>query len=192
MGVLRRLSVALICCRRDIPEAEWLPVLLGLTMTCRFFDEAQKIKFLNLWQQRYAEVKVSLDTEIKALDESSAYAPEVMDVRGAIASLPPKSAPKLTAKKFLPLRKCGPWASCLPSKTGPMNGLPPKTKKRRSGTTPPWKAIVALTEDDTDEPTLSALSEDGPLSVSESRLNAYGEACGLCMTCEKFGAALAA
>jgi uncharacterized protein len=38
------------------------------------------------------------------------------------------------------------------------------------------EAIVALTEDDTDEPTLSALSEDGPLSVSESRLNVYGEA----------------
>jgi uncharacterized protein len=35
---------------------------------------------------------------------------------------------------------------------------------------------VALTEDDTDEPTLSALSEDGPLSVSEARLNTYGEA----------------
>jgi uncharacterized protein len=38
------------------------------------------------------------------------------------------------------------------------------------------EAVVALTEDDTDEPTLSALSEDGPPSVSESRLNTYGEA----------------
>ena len=38
------------------------------------------------------------------------------------------------------------------------------------------EAIVALTEDDTDVPTLSALSEDGPPSVSEERLNAYGEA----------------
>jgi uncharacterized protein len=38
------------------------------------------------------------------------------------------------------------------------------------------EAVVALTEDDTDVPTLSALSEDGPPSVSENRLNAYGEA----------------
>jgi len=37
-------------------------------------------------------------------------------------------------------------------------------------------AIVALTEDDEDEPTLSALSEDGPPSVSAARLNTYGEA----------------
>ena len=35
---------------------------------------------------------------------------------------------------------------------------------------------MALTEDDEAVPTLSALSEDGPPSVSEERLNAYGEA----------------
>jgi uncharacterized protein len=55
-----------------------------------FSDAAQKVKFLSLWQQRYEEVKKALDTEIKALDEDSAYAPEVMDVRGAIASLSPE------------------------------------------------------------------------------------------------------
>ena len=33
-----------------------------------------------------------------------------------------------------------------------------------------------MAEDDTDEPTLSAFGEDGRLSVSKQRLNAYGEA----------------
>ena len=37
--------VALICCRRAMPEAEWLPVLLGLEDdegSAGFSDEAQK------------------------------------------------------------------------------------------------------------------------------------------------------
>jgi len=92
--------VALICCRRNMPETEWLPVLLGLEDdegTAGFTDEAQKTKFLSLWQQRFDEVKQSLDTEIKALDEDSAYAPEVMDVRGAIASLPPEERAEIAS-----------------------------------------------------------------------------------------------
>jgi uncharacterized protein len=52
----------------------------------------------------------------------------------------------------------------------------PKDKESAQWHDTALEAIVALTEDDTDEPTLSALSEDGPLSVSESRLNVYGEA----------------
>jgi uncharacterized protein len=52
----------------------------------------------------------------------------------------------------------------------------PKDKESAQWHDTALEAIVALTEDDTDEPTLSALSEDGPLSVSESRLNTYGEA----------------
>jgi uncharacterized protein len=65
-----------------------------------FSDEAQKVKFLNLWQQRYDEVKTALDTEIKALDEDSAYAPEVMDVRGAIASLPPEERAEIDSAEI--------------------------------------------------------------------------------------------
>ncbi len=38
--------VALICCRRAIPESEWLPVLLGLDDDgAGFSDDAQKTKF---------------------------------------------------------------------------------------------------------------------------------------------------
>ena len=95
--------VALICCRRAIPEAEWLPVLLGFEDDeggAGFSDEAQKAKFLSLWQQRFDEVKQSIDTEIKALDEDSAYAPEVMDVRGAIASLPPEERAEIASEEI--------------------------------------------------------------------------------------------
>ncbi|NHN20585.1 YecA family protein, partial [Bacillus amyloliquefaciens] len=37
-------------------------------------------------------------------------------------------------------------------------------------------SIVALTEDDTGKPELSMFSEDGPPSVSQKRLDQFGEA----------------
>ena len=80
---------ALVCCRRRIGADEWLPVLLGLDEGGSFASDAQREQFMALWERRFEEVRTALDTEINALDEDKAYAPEVMDVRGAIASLPP-------------------------------------------------------------------------------------------------------
>jgi uncharacterized protein len=37
-------------------------------------------------------------------------------------------------------------------------------------------ALVTLTEDDTDEPTLAVFDEDGPPSVSVARFNAFADA----------------
>ena len=63
---------ALACCRRRIPEQEWLDVLLGLDDGGSFADDAQRQQFLDLWTRRSTEVLAALDTEIKALDEDSA------------------------------------------------------------------------------------------------------------------------
>jgi uncharacterized protein len=38
------------------------------------------------------------------------------------------------------------------------------------------ESIVALTEDDTDAPTLSVFDDDGPPSVSTQRINAFADA----------------
>ena len=171
--------VALICCRRTMPEAEWLPVLLGLEDDeggAGFSDEAQKVKFLSLWQQRYDEVKKALDTEIKALDEESAYAPEVMDVRGAIASLSPEERAEIGSEEIPAFAQVWALGFMFVVENWPDEWTAPKDKESAQWHDTALEAIVALTEDDTDEPTLSALSEDGPLSVSESRLNVYGEA----------------
>ena len=54
---------ALVCCRRRIPEDEWLPVLLGLDEGGAFADAAQRERFLALWARRSAEVQLALDTE---------------------------------------------------------------------------------------------------------------------------------
>jgi hypothetical protein len=55
-----------------------------------FADDAQRQQFMALWQRRFDEIQRALDTPVEALDDDKAYAPEVMDVRGAIASLPPE------------------------------------------------------------------------------------------------------
>ena len=167
---------ALVCCRRRIAAEEWLPVLLGLDEGASFADEAQRAKFLALWQRREAEVRTALDTEIKALDEDSAYAPEVMDVRGAIASLPPEERTEIEGEEIPSFAQVWALGFMYFVESWPEEWEAPKDKDAAKWHDASLEAIVALTEDDTDEATLSAFGEDGPPSVSEARLNAYGDA----------------
>ena len=167
---------ALVCCRRRIDTDEWLPVLLGLDEGGSFADDAQRAQFLALWDRRFEEVRVALDTEVKALDEDSAYAPEVMDVRGAIASLPPEERGEVEGEDIPSFAQVWALGFMYAIESWPEEWEAPKDKDAAKWHDLSLQAIVALTEDDEDEPTMSALSEDGPPSVSENRLNAYGEA----------------
>lgn len=167
---------ALVCCRTPLTEADWLAVLLGLDEGGSFADEAQRSRFMQLWQQRFAEVKTALDSEIEALDDERAYAPEVMDIRGAIASLPPEERGDMAEDEIPSFAQVWALGFMFAVENWPEEWASPKDKDAAALHDHCLEAVVALTEDDTDEPTLSALSEDGPPSVSESRLNTYGEA----------------
>jgi len=167
---------ALACCRRSIEADEWLPVLLGTDEGGSFADDAQRDRFLGLWSRRFAEVRQALDTEIKALDEEQAYAPEVMDVRGAIASLPPEEREAIEDSEIPSFAQVWALGFMFAVENWPDEWAAPKDKDAAQWHDLSLEAIVALTEDDDAVPTLSALSEDGPPSVSEERLNAYGEA----------------
>ena len=82
---------AVLCSRRPIATDEAWEVLLGSGDSdgdIAFKDAAQRQQFLNLWLKRQGEVHMQLDADITALDDDAAYSPEVMDVRGAIATLP--------------------------------------------------------------------------------------------------------
>ena len=167
---------ALVCCRTPVVEDEWLSVLLGLDEGGGFADEAQRSRFLTLWHQRFTEVQTALDADIQALDDDRAYAPEVMDIRGAIASLPPEERGDIDADEIPSFAQVWALGFMFAVENWPDEWAPPKDKDAAKLHDQCLEAIVALTEDDTDEPTLSALSEDGPPSVSEARLNTYGEA----------------
>jgi uncharacterized protein len=167
---------ALACCRRRIPEDEWLAVLLGLDDGASFADDAQRQRFLDLWSRRTAEVVAALDTDIKALDEDAAYAPEVMDVRGALASLPPEERTDIEGEDIPSFAQVWALGFMFAIESWPEEWEAPKDKEAAKWHDSSLEAIVALTEDDNDEATLSAFGEDGPPSVSENRLNAYAEA----------------
>jgi uncharacterized protein len=167
---------ALVCCRRRIEADEWLPVLLGLEEGGTFASDAQREQFMALWGRRFEEVRTALDTEIQALDEDKAYAPEVMDVRGAIASLPPEERAEVEGEDIPSFAQVWALGFMYAIESWPEEWEAPKDKDAAKWHDLSLQAIVALTEDDTDEATLSAFGEDGPPSVSENRLNAYGDA----------------
>ena len=167
---------ALVCCRLRIEAQEWLPVLLGLDEGGSCADASQQAQFLALWQRRTEEVRTALDTPVQALDEDKAYAPEVMDVRGAIASLSSEERADIEGEDIPSFAQVWALGFMYAVESWPEEWEAPKDKEAAQWHDLSLQAIVALTEDDSDEPTLSALSEDGPASVSEQRLNAYGEA----------------
>ena len=87
---------AVICSRRPIAAAEYLPVLLAVPAEGEapdpeggsFADDTQRERFLTLWNRRWQEVETALDSEVDSLEDDNCYHPEVMDVRGAVADMP--------------------------------------------------------------------------------------------------------
>jgi len=172
---------ALVCCRRLIMPSEYLPVLLGTEgdgeePAGAFADEAQFERFMTLWTRRWNDVATALNTPIEALDDERAYAPEVMDVRGGVASLPEAERAEIEDAELPAFAQVWALGFMFAVESWPEEWEPPRDKKIAKLHDAALEAIVALTEDDEDEPTLSALSEDGPPSVSVARLNTYGEA----------------
>ena len=58
----------------------------------------------------------------------------------------------------------------------PEEWSPPRDKEAAAILDEALDAIVALTEDDRGKPTLSMYSEDGPASVSQQRVDDFGDA----------------
>ena len=184
---------ALICCRRTVQQGEYLDVLLGIPAdgdpvlvdleslepaypVSSFADAAQRERFLQIWNQRWAEVLAALDTPIETLEDETAYHPEVMDVRGAIAALSPEERAELPDEALPAFGQVWALGFMFAVEAWPGEWVEPSDKKAAKWHDVALQAIVALTEDDTDEPELSPFSEDGPPSMSTARLNAFADA----------------
>ena len=165
---------ALACCRRDIPAEEWLPVLLADEGV--FASPAQREEFLSLWHRRMHEVRSALDTPVESLDHESAYSPEVLDVRGAVAALPPEERADIPSEEIPSFAQVWALGFMYAIENWPEEWQPPKDREAAKWHDLSLQAIVAITEDDTAEPDLSPLGDEGPPSVSTERLNAYAQA----------------
>lgn len=167
---------ALVCCRRRLPDSEWLPVLLDLDDGGAFADAAQQAQFLALWARRFAEVQAALDRDTDNLNDDHAYAPEVMDVRGAVAAMPEAERADIADSDIPAFGQVWAVGFMYVVENWPQEWLQPKDKAAAAAHDEALEAMVAMTEDDLDPPTLSAMDEDGPPSVSQSRLDAYAQA----------------
>ncbi len=170
---------ALICCRRLILPAEYLPVLLaidGETDAGSFAGETQLLRFTELWTRRWSEVVRALDAHIESLDDAGAYQPEVMDVRGAIAALPEGERAAASDETLPSFGQVWALGFMFAVEAWPDEWQPPRDKAAAQWLDGALQAIVALTEDDKAVSTLSVFDGNGPPSLSLQRLNAFAAA----------------
>ena len=175
---------AVICTRRPIPADEYLAVLLGTPVegeapdedSGSFASDAQRERFLTLWNQRWTEVVTALDAEVDSLEDDNCYHPEVMDIRGAVAEMVAEEREAFLQEALPAFAQVWALGFMFAVESWPEEWAAPRDKDAAQWLDGALQAIIAMTEDDTAEPQVSPLSEDGVPSTSIARLNAFGEA----------------
>lgn len=172
---------ALVVSRRSIPASEYLPVLLDNGDSAdnslgAFADQAQSDQFMALWTRRWDEMALALDTKVEALDDERAYHPEVMDVRGAVAALPEAEREQMVGESLPSFAQVWALGFMYAVENWPEEWTPPRDKEAQKWLDASLEAMVALTEDDTDPPTLAVFDDEGVPSVSVKRFNAFADA----------------
>ncbi len=169
---------ALLCTRRLILPDEFLPVLLGVDEEdgARFADADQAALFLGLWTRRWNEVAAALSAQVESLEDEQSYHPELLDVRGAVATLPESERAEIADQDLPAYGQIWALGFMYVVENWSEEWAAPRDKEAAEWLNDALDTIVALTEDDTAKPTISMHSEDGPPSVSEARLNQLGAA----------------
>lgn len=175
---------AVICSRRPIEPQEYLPVLLGTPAegetpdedSGSFTSDEQRARFTALWLQRWREVASALDAEVDTLEDDDCYHPEVMDIRGAVAEMPPEAQANFKGEDLPAFAQVWALGFMFAVESWPDEWATPRDKDAAKWLDDALQAILTMTEDDTGKPEVSPLSEDGVPSTSIARLNAFGEA----------------
>ena len=175
---------AVICMRRPVAASEYLAALLGTPEADQapdadggsFKNDAQQAQFMALWHQRWAEVSTALDAKVDSLEDERCYHPEVMDIRGAIAEMPPEEQAKFSEEDMPAFAQVWALGFMFAVEYWPEEWAAPRDKDAAKWLDDALQAVVAMTEDDAAAPEVSPLSEDGAPSTSIARLNAFGEA----------------
>ena len=173
---------ALISCRRPIEAPEYLGVLLdtgdaaGTESCAPFASQDQQAQFMALWNRRWAEVVRGLAADVKSLDDERAYHPEVMDVRGAVAALPEAERAEMAGEDIPSFAQVWAVGFMYAVESWPEEWAAPRDREAQKLLDGALQSIVALTEDDTEEPTLAVFDENGAPSVSDKRFNEFADA----------------
>ncbi|SFV00839.1 uncharacterized protein SAMN05216350_11271 [Polaromonas sp. YR568] len=175
---------AVICSRRPMEANEYLPVLLAVPAEGEapdpeggsFAGDAQRERFLTLWNRRWNEVATALDAEVDSLEDDNCYHPEVMDIRGAVADMPAEERSAFKGEDLPAFAQVWALGFMFAVESWPDEWMAPRDKDAAKWLDGALQAVVAMTEDDSAAPEVSPLSEDGAPSTSIARLNAFGEA----------------
>ena len=179
---------ALACTRRPVPVTEWLALLLldtpapldpdaALPLLPPFADQEQMQHFLQLWQRRSEQVRWQLANEPESLDEEAAFQPELIDMRGAIASLPEEERAEAESEDIPAFGQIWAMGFLVAVDIWSDDWEPPRDKELAAVIDEALDAIRLLAEeDDEGEPALCMFDENGPPSTSHERLNDLGEA----------------
>ncbi len=179
---------ALVCCREVIPDDDYFAVLLDTgpdaasdTATDTATDTPPDptpppARFTELWQRRWDEVERALDANVDNLADDAAYHPEVLDVRGAVAKLPPEERNEMPGEALPAYGQVWALGFMFAVENWPEAWAPPRDKAAARSLDEALNAIVQMTEDDTDPLVVSVFDEDGPPSVSEQRIAAFADA----------------
>lgn len=179
---------ALVCTRRAVSPAEYLPLLLGdgetvevaegapLPVLSMFANEDQQTHFLALWLRRWDEVALALANPTETLDDPRTLEPDVMDVRGALQALPDDERPEIADDDVPSFAQVWALGFMFAVENWPEDWAPPRDREQAQWLDDALDCIVALTEDDTGKPAVNMYSEDGAPSVSEQRVERFGEA----------------
>jgi uncharacterized protein len=162
---------ALVCMRREVPPEEYWPVLLGDE-----FRPMQHMEFVWRWRRRWQEIAFALDQPVDRLDDERTYQPEALDTRGAILALPPEEREDGDLDNLPAYAQVWALGFMYAVESWPEEWLPPRDADAAEMLDAALHDIVALTEGDAGEPALSMVSEDGPPSVSNERLDTLAAA----------------
>ena len=172
---------ALLCTRREIAEAEWLPVLLGgdddeADGLAPFSSAGQRTRFLMNWLARETQIRAALQAPVQALDDPRALEPATLDWRGMMAALPAdgdEPPPADPAPSYAQIWALGFLAAV---EVWEDDWAPPRDKEIAADMDDALDCIAVLADDDRAPPAFNLFDEQAPPSVSEQRMNDVGEA----------------
>ena len=168
---------ALLCTRRTVGSDEWLPMLFGMDAGAVFATPGEQTHFLMHWMERAEQVRTALEAPVEALDDERALEPGVVDRQGFLLSLPESERNTVFADEMPPAFAQA-WAAGFLAAVEywAEEWTLPRDKEIAADMRAAVRTVGALLKADQGRPSVNLYDEEGPPTVSEARVEAFGEA----------------
>ena len=111
-------------------------------------------------------MSAALNADVETLDDTRAYQPEVMDLRGAIAALPEAQRAEMADAPVPSFGQIWAIGFMYAVESWPEEWVPPRDKEAAKVLDAALECIVAVTEDDTEPPKAAAMPACVPQALS--------------------------